>query len=243
MTTPADVIGVARRYVGVKESPAGSNHTPFGVWSHVDRQPWCAIFASYCLYVCGYRWGDATYRWGFSYCPDIVNWGKRHGRISRTPHLGDLAVAVNGPRPHHVELVSKTGKSSFTSIGGNTGAADLSNGGEVLEHTHPVSGWVFVSPFYKAAAGPAKPAHVAPAAGGKPSPIKRNITLTTPLTAGKDVLWAQQKLHGIGLYTGVGDGVYGPHTHAAVVAFQTRIGLTPDGVLGPVTGDHLVAGK
>jgi Putative peptidoglycan binding domain/D-alanyl-D-alanine carboxypeptidase len=33
----------------------------------------------------------------------------------------------------------------------------------------------------------------------------------------------------------VADGIFGPSTHAAVVAFQARRGLTPDGVVGPNT--------
>ena len=99
-------IAIARSYRGVKESPAGSNHQQFGVWYGMDRVPWCAEFASFCLYTAGLRFTDATTAKGFSYCPSIVAWGKRHGRISRTPHLADLAVAVDGSRPHHVEIVT-----------------------------------------------------------------------------------------------------------------------------------------
>jgi peptidoglycan hydrolase-like protein with peptidoglycan-binding domain len=241
VTAPADVIAVARRYIGVKELPAGSNRQQFGVWYGMDGVPWCAIFASYCLYLAGYRFTDATTAKGFSYCPSIVAWGKKHGRISRTPHLGDLAVAVNGSRPHHVETVSRpyTGDGTFTSIGGNTGPANLSNGGEVLEHAHTIgSSWVFVSPFY------ALPSHSSQrhTIG---SPIRRNLALTSPLTTGNDVGWVENRLRQLKYLppTYKATKRYSGRVHDAVVHFQKDHGLTVDGICGPVTGDHLAAGK
>jgi len=99
-------IHIARSYLGVKENPEGSNHQQFGAWFGMNDVAWCAIYASFCQYLAGLRWADATTPKGFSYCPSIVAWGKKHSRISRTPHLADMAVAVNGTRPHHVELVS-----------------------------------------------------------------------------------------------------------------------------------------
>ena len=41
---------VARRNLGVRESPPGSNRTPFGAWFGEDGVPWCAIFVSYCFW-------------------------------------------------------------------------------------------------------------------------------------------------------------------------------------------------
>lgn len=37
------------------------------------------------------------------------------------------------------------------------------------------------------------------------------------------------------------DGVFGPKTQARVVQFQINSRLTPDGIVGPVTGKALVA--
>jgi peptidoglycan hydrolase-like protein with peptidoglycan-binding domain len=247
MTAATDVLAVARRYLGVHETPAGSNDQRFGVWYGMNGVPWCAIFSSFCLYTAGYRFPDATTRKGFSYCPSIVAWGQKHSRISRTPHLGDLAVAVDGNRPHHVELVSRTpkGDGTFTSIGGNTGAANLSNGGEVLEHSHTIgTAWVFVSPYYTAPARPAvqhKAGPVKHAAG----PVTRNLALTSPLTSGNDVGWVENRLRQLG-YLPKGYKAtkqYGPKVHDAVAHFQTDKDLVVDGVCGPITGDHLAAGR
>ena len=45
----------------------------------------------------------------------------------------------------------------------------------------------------------------------------------------------QDKLKRWGYYTGAVDGIYGPKTKAAVVAFQKKNKLVPDGIVGPKT--------
>lgn len=61
-------------------------------------------------------------------------------------------------------------------------------------------------------------------------------TATTPLPAAQPwVVSLQQKLTKLGLFSGPQTGVYGPVTTAAVVAFQTKAGLTPDGKWGPAS--------
>jgi len=44
------------------------------------------------------------------------------------------------------------------------------------------------------------------------------------------------RVHGSGLAT---DGSFGPITHTAVVSYQRAHGLTPDGIVGPLTWEHL----
>jgi peptidoglycan hydrolase-like protein with peptidoglycan-binding domain len=59
-------------------------------------------------------------------------------------------------------------------------------------------------------------------------------TLVSGATAAfdKDI---QQQLADVGCYTGNVDGILGPESDAAIVAFQTAAGLTVDGQLGPET--------
>lgn len=238
MTTAAGVIAVARHYRGIQESPRGSNHQMFGAWYGMNDVAWCAEFTSYCQYVAGHRWSGATTSKGFAYVPSIVDWGRSTGRISRTPHLADLACWYNSREGEygHVELVSGWNDSYFSSVGGNTGDANLSNGGEVIEHSHPRSGWVFVSPRYNntAARSLSVPKSV--------SPVRRNIGLTSPYTNGADVKWVQQRLVALRLLNEAPDGYYGPHTRNAVLHFQTLRRLVKDGVCGPITGYHLAIG-
>lgn len=72
--------------------------------------------------------------------------------------------------------------------------------------------------------------------GSKPLAGTIVATATTPLPAAQAwVVSLQQKLAGLGLFAGPRTGVYGPLTTAAVVAFQTKAGLTPDGKWGPTS--------
>ncbi|TZE82875.1 spore cortex-lytic enzyme [Calorimonas adulescens] len=52
---------------------------------------------------------------------------------------------------------------------------------------------------------------------------------------GSEVLEAQRRLKNWGYYTGPLDGVYGAKMYQAVVRFQKKNGLTPDGVIGNAT--------
>src|SRR4051812_8528089 len=55
--------------------------------------------------------------------------------------------------------------------------------------------------------------------------------------AGRDAGLAalQVALHSRGLYSGAVDGLKGPTTRAAIMRFQRRAGLTPDGIPGAQT--------
>lgn len=55
---------------------------------------------------------------------------------------------------------------------------------------------------------------------------------------GPEVRNLQERLNVFGAEMKV-DGIYGPATHAAVIAFQAQKGLTPDGVIGPNTSATL----
>ena len=63
--------------------------------------------------------------------------------------------------------------------------------------------------------------------------------LTEPLMHGDGVMRIQQALLAAGFSPGVIDGEFGPHTRAAVLAFQLSHGLTPDGEVGPLTLEAL----
>ncbi len=58
-------------------------------------------------------------------------------------------------------------------------------------------------------------------------------------TSGYDVAEVQRKLSVLGYYTGAIDGIFGPLTRQAVVAFQRDQGLVADGIVGPRTYVHL----
>lgn len=53
--------------------------------------------------------------------------------------------------------------------------------------------------------------------------------------SGSDVAEVQSVLNRAGFSAGAADGAFGPRTREAVIRFQRRFGLTPDGVVGPAT--------
>ena len=63
--------------------------------------------------------------------------------------------------------------------------------------------------------------------------------LKKPPMTGATVKEIQRALNEAGINTGGVDGVFGPQTQAAVVAFQLRRGIVPDGEVGPRTAKLL----
>lgn len=80
--------------------------------------------------------------------------------------------------------------------------------------------------------------------GGAVGIVGNNANNTATPTIGKiefveaataDTKEVQSRLKKWGYYTGAVDGINGPKTKAAVKKFQQRYGLTPDGIVGPLT--------
>ena len=63
----------------------------------------------------------------------------------------------------------------------------------------------------------------------------RVLSLQSNPLVGDDVSELQSQLHDLGFYTSRVDGHFGPHTHKAVVSYQTDYALQADGVVGPST--------
>lgn len=58
-------------------------------------------------------------------------------------------------------------------------------------------------------------------------------------SVGTDVVWLQRTLNLLGYDAGPADGLFGPHTAAAVAAFQEAVGLKTDALAGKRTLDAL----
>ncbi len=136
----------AVKHLGVKEQPADSNRTPFGVWFGVDGVAWCNIFVSYCFakggnYIIADNFkgghGAGIYAGkGCSYVPTTEAWLRATGLwLGRVPPLAGDIVIYNwdGGEPDHIGIVSKyLGGGDFEAVEGNTAVGNDSNGGEVM---------------------------------------------------------------------------------------------------------------
>lgn len=236
MTTPQDVLAIAAREIGYKESPVGSNRNKFGVWYGMNDQPWCAMFVSYCFYQANLPLKISTSK-GFAYCPYGVKWFREKGQLLKTPKIGDVVFFdwQNDGVSDHVGIVESVNTDgTITTIEGNTREGNDSNGGMVMRRKRQmkvVQG--FGRPPYNEISNP-------PTEPDSPVWPGRYIALRTPpFMQGDDVLtWQQQMIKrgwdfGSGGSTGKGDdGVFDERCDEVLREFQGQKGLEVDGVLG-----------
>lgn len=237
MTTAQDVLTIARKYIGVKESPSNSNKTMFGEWYGWNGVPWCAIFVSYCFYKAKMSLGaipPKTNPKGFAFCPYGVTYFKGKGKLDKNPKVGDIVFFdwQKDGVSDHVGIVEKVlGSSKVITIEGNTSFGNDSNGGQVMRRERNLSTILgFAHPDYdgKSTTDP----------DGIPDWSGRYIQLTSPMMQGADVREWQEKMVENGYNLGEVDGVFGPKCHDALVKFQKDNGLEADGVIGPITWDE-----
>jgi Putative peptidoglycan binding domain/CHAP domain len=149
MTPGQKALAEAAKYLGVKESPIGSNKTQFGKWFGVDGVAWCNIFVSYCfvhgagkVIAKGFK-GAGCYPNGCTYVPTTEAWLRATGQwIGRAePQPGDIAIFNwDGGVPDHIGIVEVyLGGGNFRSIEGNTAVGNDSNGGEVMRRDRKLS--------------------------------------------------------------------------------------------------------
>jgi hypothetical protein len=126
----------AKKHLGVKESPAGSNIVLFSRWYGLTG-PWCAMFTTYSYVKAGSKAFVKGSR--YAYVPYIVadaRAGRNGLQVTRDPKPGDLVCYDwDGGVADHVGLFEAGTASSFTAIEGNTSLGNDSNGGEVMRRS------------------------------------------------------------------------------------------------------------
>jgi hypothetical protein len=138
-----ETLAVARREVGVREEPLGSNWGP-RVAQYLRRagyrQPefWCGAFVYWCIDEAGLRlepashWVNPFLRTGS--CAAIEQWAIGNGTLTLKPAPGDVFlvrgfVASEGAyRAHHTGLVTAVNGDRVATVEGNTNAGGSSNG-------------------------------------------------------------------------------------------------------------------
>lgn len=121
----------ARGQLGTKESPAGSNRTPYGQWYGWNGVPWCMIFVQWCFDRAGQPLPYRT-----ASCSALLRWYKDHQpeRVVSEPRAGDIAIYRFG----HTGIVEHAAGNAVTAIEGNTSPGETgsqSNGGGVFRRT------------------------------------------------------------------------------------------------------------
>ena len=234
MTTAEDVLQVARRQIGTKESPPGTNSNKYGKWYGMDRAPWCAMFVSYCFDNAGLTFEfpkDLGTDKGFAYCPYGVKWFKDQGRWhTENPRPGDVVFYMFNKRggvSDHVGIVEKVlGNGQIQAIEGNTSTSSNDNGGTVMRRTRTTNQILgYGRPDYNGTA------HTRDQAGEFPSWDGEYISLTSPPMESESIRLWQKCMKERGYPIEV-DGEYGPNSERICREFQEKMKLDVDGVIG-----------
>lgn len=239
-TTPAvtrwQVATTAAKYIGTKETPAGSNRTKF--WEKYypawQGSPWCGAFVHYVLAELGVA-GKPSDITRIFYTPAIVadarslGWWRDDSSLSQAKP-GDLVLFdFDGTgNAKHVGFIEKmVGNGVVQTIEGNTSpgvAGSQNDGGGVYRRwrdTKTVMGYVDMGAVLLERAPSKAPS---PSSGG------RDWSRVLLKTHGQ---WTSGTVSRLQAEVGVKvDGVLGPQTRRAV---QRWLGVTQDGVWGKKT--------
>ena len=140
----------AKRHVGVKEAPPGSNKVAFSAW-YGFVGPWCAMFVTFCYVVAGSKGFRRGALW--AYCPYLLAAayaGENGASITRDPEPGDVVLYLNSAGvAFHVGLFDRwldRDAGRFQTVEGNTSSSSDSDGGavEIRERSTVAMRCVFV---------------------------------------------------------------------------------------------------
>jgi hypothetical protein len=220
-----------QRYV---EKPKNSNHTMFGAWYGVQTA-WCAMFVSYCLNHSGNgkTINGAQSKKGFALCSKGIAWFKKKQAWFPVGKAkpGDVAFFDwnHDHSPEHTGLIVRVDlkKKRVLTIEGNTGAKNLSNGGAVLKQWRNMSTIMGVGrPAFSGVQVEVPVPAPAPVEVVKPVEVVPVVKLVLKEgSKGADVKVLQGKL-GVTV-----DGVFGPLTKKAVIGFQVKHELEANGIV------------
>jgi hypothetical protein len=229
MTSINQVLQIAQRELGVKET--GDNINKYAEWYDPDLngQSWCAIFVSYCLYSAGLQTHIETDK-GFHYTPNGSKWFKEQKQWFKDPLPGDIVFfdwqdatdEIPGAANHVAFFVARTQDNRIITIDGNSPPDGGSEIGEVRykvrDFNYQVMG--FGRPNYSNVVSTA-------------IPLLSNVSTSGLITASEDIQIWQQKMisHGYDFGTSGADGVLGKYSERVLEEFQQKLGFKVNGVL------------
>lgn len=227
MSTGNEIFALAIRHLGedyVLGALAPKNKANWrGPWDCAEFVSWCVFQASGILYGCQDNRADPAVADAYTgyWARDAAGLGKKISlaEAARTPGAAVLRV---GPKMGHI--VISDGR-------GGTVEAHSANDG-VIKSTLSRRRWDMGILVPGIQYSPIRDAVKVP----PPALLYR---LTSLYMRGDQVRQIQRELKEQGFDSKGADGIYGPKTFAAVLAFQQARGLLPDGEVGPQTAKAL----
>jgi len=146
MTEIEKLISIAKKEVGVTESPAGSNKVKYNTWYYGrevggSNYSWCAVFQNWIFQQAGLS--DLFYGGGkTASCTTLRDFYKSKGQLVTSDYKpGDL-VFLHFSKVgvcEHIGLIIDVDGTTITTIEGNTGSTNEANGGAVMVRTRRAS--------------------------------------------------------------------------------------------------------
>lgn len=148
MARASELLALARKELGVKESPAGSNNVKYNT-AYYGREvrdtaeakyPWCVTFQWWLFREAG---ASALFYGGgrTASCGTLMGYAKTHGLFVGGGYApGDLVFlrfSQAHTSPEHVGMVLEVRAGGLVTIEGNTGAGSDANGGQVQQRLRP----------------------------------------------------------------------------------------------------------
>lgn len=139
MVTGKDVLAVATSQLGVREQPANSNRVRYNTWYYGKEvsgsaYPWCMAFVQWC-----YTQAGAPLPFKTASCGALLRWyGKNAPEcVVKDPEPGDIVIFdfPGGADTDHTGIFERSEGDTVTSIDGNTGTTNDTNGGAVMRRT------------------------------------------------------------------------------------------------------------
>lgn len=130
--TADKVLGIARKEIGTRESPAGSNRVKYARWYGMNGQPWCVMFVNWCFNEAG---AYSLLPTKTASCTALMNAAKSKGMwVTDDYQIGDIPI-YNFKGSYHTGIIEAVNATTVTSVEGNTAIGNDSNGGEVMRRT------------------------------------------------------------------------------------------------------------
>lgn len=139
MATAQQILEIAKKEIGVRESPAGSNKQKYGEVYGWNSVAWCAIFVWWCFKQAD---ADALLPKKTASCWELMNEAKKAGLwVTSGFRPGDVLIYdfPGGSTTDHTGICESVSGDSVTAIEGNTGTTNQANGGMVMRRKRPVS--------------------------------------------------------------------------------------------------------
>ena len=134
--TAEKILGIARKEIGTKEKPAGSNRVKYAEWYGMNGQPWCVMFVNWCFNKVG---AYSLLPTKTASCTALMNAAKSKGMwVTEDYQIGDIPI-YNFKGAYHTGIIEAVNATTVTAVEGNTAVGNDSNGGEVMRRTRSKS--------------------------------------------------------------------------------------------------------